>query len=263
LIGIVESQSTTTAATTATTTATAATTIATTATNIATTATNIATTAATAATTTAATAATAATSPATALYEYDCIYSDEILIHSDGNVFMSNYVNIDEGTFTIRIRYTNGYSWIGIGINFDDKSKMSPAYAIIGANDINHNGVQSYNLISDDKAGSGVIPLLLQDQDNNNNNGQLKPGSFFIQRETDLLVKESVLEFTHNLIIRNNANDPSSIIEHEINESSVWIWAVGLPDNVWEGKVSVNAVHVMDCIDCIDCIDIIDIIVIQ
>jgi len=227
LIGIVESQSTTTATTTA---------------------------------------ATATTSPATALYEYDCIYSDEILIHSDGNVFMSNYVNIDEGTFTIRIRYTNGYSWIGIGINFDDKSKMSPAYAIIGANDINHNGVQSYNLISDDKAGSGVIPLLLQDQDNNNNNGQLKPGSFFIQRETESLELESVLEFTHNLIIRNNANDPSSIIEHEINESSVWIWAVGLPDNVWEGKVSVNAVHVMDCIDgidCIDCIDIIDIIVIQ
>jgi len=153
---------------------------------------------------------------------------------------MSHYINIDEKTFTIRIRYTGGHSWIGIGINTDDSNKMTPAYAVIG--DVYHQpNVQRYKLISDDKTGSGVIPLL----DNVLNNHLKLNDSSFIQTTTtntntntmtESETQESVLEFTHDLIIRNE-NDPS-IIEYEINESSVWIWAIGLPDNTWAGKVS-------------------------
>lgn len=142
----------------------------------------------------------------------------EIPIHKDGTSFMQHYVNDDEGTFTMRIRYTDGQSWIGIGINMQGKGKMAPAEAVIG--DINR-GVKRYSMESDDKTGSGVIPL--QDI-----NGHLKSSSF-VQTEGG----ESILEFTHDLVIRNPGDDS---IVHEISESSVWIWAIGLPNNAWEGK---------------------------
>lgn len=150
--------------------------------------------------------------------EYTCRYSDEISIHKDGTTFMQQYVNEDEGTFTMRLRYTGGQSWIGIGINTIGKNDMAPAEAVIG--DINR-GVKRYSLQSDDKQGSGVIPL----QDINNH---LKSSSF-LQTEAG----ESILEFTQDLVIRNPGD--GSII-HEISELSVWIWAVGLPDNAWAGK---------------------------
>uniref|UniRef100_A0A6U9ZKQ1 DOMON domain-containing protein n=1 Tax=Pseudo-nitzschia australis TaxID=44445 RepID=A0A6U9ZKQ1_9STRA len=150
--------------------------------------------------------------------QYNCRYSEEIPIHKDGTSFMQHYVNDDEGTFTMRIRYTDGQSWIGIGINMQGKGKMAPAEAVIG--DINR-GVKRYSMESDDKTGSGVIPL--QDI-----NGHLKSSSF-VQTEGG----ESILEFTHDLVIRNPGDDS---IVHEISESSVWIWAIGLPNNAWEGK---------------------------
>ena len=154
--------------------------------------------------------------------QYNCRYSEEIPIHKDGTSFMQHYVNDDEGTFTMRIRYTDGQSWIGIGINTQGKGKMAPAEAVIG--DINR-GVKRYSLQSDDKTGSGVIPL--QDI-----NGHLKSSSF-VQTEGG----ESILEFTHDLVIRNPGDDS---IVHEISESSVWIWAVGLPNNAWEGKHKIH-----------------------
>lgn len=153
---------------------------------------------------------------------YICNLSDEVSIHKDGAVFMQHYVNDEEGTFTMRIRYTDGQSWIGVGINTSGQGKMVPAYSVIG--DISR-GVKRYNLQSDDKQGSGVIPL----QDTN---GHLKSSSFV---QTD--AGESILEFTHDLIIRDPDN--GSIV-YEITESSVWIWAVGLPNNVWEGKHKVH-----------------------
>jgi hypothetical protein len=152
---------------------------------------------------------------------YDCTFSNEISMN--GNVvFLENYINDEDGTFTMRIRYTGGQSWIGIGINTQDRGKMSPAYAVIG--DINR-GVKRYDLENDSKDASGVIAL-------EDTNGHLKSGSF---AQTIDGSNESILEFTHDLVIRN-PNNPD-IIEHEINESSVWIYAIGLPNNQWIGKV--------------------------
>ena len=161
---------------------------------------------------------------------YTCNYSDELSIHNDGTTFMQQYINQEEGTFTMRIRYTGGNSWIGIGINTKGKGDMVPAYAVIG--DINR-GVKRYNLQSDDKKGSGVIPL-------EDTNGHLKSGESSFVQTTEATGDgdgESILEFTHDLVIRDPSN--GSII-HEISESSTWIWAVGLPNNVWEGKHKVH-----------------------
>mmetsp|Transcript_10259 Transcript_10259/g.24026 ORF Transcript_10259/g.24026 Transcript_10259/m.24026 type:complete len:589 (+) Transcript_10259:96-1862(+) len=150
--------------------------------------------------------------------QYNCNFSEELSIHKDGSTFLQQYINAEEGTFTMRIRYTGGRSWIGIGISTSGKGKMAPGYAVIG--DI-YRGIMLYDLQSDDKQGSGVIPM-------KDTNGHLKSPSF-VQTEAG----ESILEFTHDLIIRDPNN--GSVI-HEISASSVWIWAVGLPDNAWAGK---------------------------
>jgi len=153
--------------------------------------------------------------------QYTCRFSDELGIDKGGNTFLQHYVNRDEGTITMRIRYTGGQSWIGIGINRNGKGKMTPGYAIIG--DASR-GVKRYNLASDDKSGSGVIPI-------DDVHGHLKSSSFTQNGG------ESILEFTHDLAILN-PDDGSTLLE--ISDASVWIWAVGLPNNQWEGKHKVH-----------------------
>ncbi|VEU42490.1 unnamed protein product [Pseudo-nitzschia multistriata] len=153
--------------------------------------------------------------------QYTCQFSEEISIHKGGTTFLSNYVNEDEGTFTMRLRYTGGQAWVGIGVNTEGKGDMMPAHAVIG--DVSR-GVKRYSLINDDKKASGVIPL-------EDVNAHLKAGKF---HQTD---SESILEFTQDLVVREPG---SSVVYHEISLSSVWIFAIGLPGNAWEGKHKVH-----------------------
>jgi len=153
---------------------------------------------------------------------YDCTFSEELSIHRSNEIFFQHYVNYEAGTYTMRLRYTGGNAWIGIGTNYIDKPRMIPAYAVIGRNGSGRGSVQRYWLEGDAEDGSGVIPYA-------DVNGHLKATSSFTQRDG-----ESNLEFTHDLIIKDEETGTGAV-EYEVSADSTWIWAVGLPDNQWEG----------------------------
>lgn len=145
--------------------------------------------------------------------KFDCQLSDEISLYKDETVFLSHFINVHDATITMRLRYTDGLSWVGIGINTEGRSNMMPARAVIGDVD---RGVRRYSLQSDDNDGSGVVPM-------DDREGSLKEASF---EQTE--IGESILTFSHPLV------------DLGFSDSSVWIWAVGLPENAWAGKHRVH-----------------------
>jgi hypothetical protein len=128
---------------------------------------------------------------------------------------MEQVANRAEGTFTMRLTYYGGQSWIGIGINHEDSNNMTPSTAVIGRMLDGEPSILKYDLESDSQDGSGVIPMELQNLQNVS----------FTQTETT-----SVLQFTQLL------NEDTQVVSDE----SVWIYAVGLPDNQWEGKHQIH-----------------------
>jgi hypothetical protein len=146
-----------------------------------------------------------------------CTLSDPLTIDDDGLVTLEQVANYDEGTYTMRITYTGGRSWIGIGINTDGDSGMTPATAVIGRAlegvDDGATSVLKYQLVSDSEGGSGVIVR--------NEMFQTLSDVSFEQTED-----ESVLQFTQYL----------EESDQVVSDDSVWIFAVGLDDNQWEGK---------------------------
>lgn len=140
-----------------------------------------------------------------------CALGDPISLDENGLVTMEQVANRAEGTFTMRLTYSGGQSWIGIGINHENSDNMTPATAVIGRMLDGEPSILKYDLESDAKDGSGVIPMDLQN---------LQDVSF-TQTETT-----SVLQFTQLL------SEDTQVVTDE----SVWIYAVGLPDNQWAGK---------------------------
>jgi hypothetical protein len=148
---------------------------------------------------------------------FQCSLSEPISLHSDG-VVLEQVANRAEGIFTMRVTYTGGQSWVGIGINSEGQSKMLPATAVIGrAFDSGETSVLKYDLTSDNKDASGVVTM--------SDNQQTLQDAIFTQTET-----ESVLQFTQYL------NEPSQVVTDE----SLWIFAVGLPDNEFQGKHTIH-----------------------
>jgi len=145
---------------------------------------------------------------------YECQYSAPMDLYN-GNLFLEQVRNNEAGTYMMRLTYRGGQSWIGIGINSQGQSKMTPATAVIGraSDDGSGTSVLHYNLGSDASDGSGVQPLASATLQN----------ARFTQSST-----ESILEFTHGLN------------EMGVTDDSTWIFAVGLPNNQWAGK---HAIH--------------------
>jgi hypothetical protein len=50
----------------------------------------------------------------------------------DDGLTLEQVKNSAAGTFTMRLTYTNGNAWIGIGINSEGSSKMVPSTSVIG-----------------------------------------------------------------------------------------------------------------------------------
>ncbi|KAG7342936.1 cytochrome b561 [Nitzschia inconspicua] len=147
-----------------------------------------------------------------------CSFSDEYPLNEDGTVLMQNYVNYQEGTYSVRLRYTEGYSWIGLGINYYGNSYMVPAHAVIGRMIENTPFIGRYWL--ERTVLNGVIPI-------EDPNEHLKTATAsFTQQEG-----ETVLEFTHDLIIMEDG-----IVYENVTSSSSWIWAVGPEDNDWGSR---------------------------
>ena len=146
-----------------------------------------------------------------------CVLSSPVALDNNGLVTLEQVANQAAGTFTMRLTYSGGQSWIGIGINQQGTSNMTPATAVIGRMLNGAPSVLKYNLQSTNQDASGVIPMDTGLQN-------LQDATFTQTGST------SVLEFTQEL------NDATQ----QVSDNSVWIYAVGLPDNQWEGK---HAIH--------------------
>lgn len=160
--------------------------------------------------------------------ELVCELGDPITLDNDGLVSLQYSVNRQEGIFTMKITYTGGQSWIGIGINHEGSSKMTPVTSVIGRMLDGEPSVLKYDLESDAKDGSGVIPMNLQ---------SLMDASF-TQDDTT-----SVLQFTQLLDEETQT----------VTDESVWVYAVGNANNVWEGKHEIHGAFYLQMVDrCVE-----------
>ena len=130
------------------------------------------------------------------------------------NLTLQEVMNHEAGTYTMKLTYTGGRSWIGIGINSNKQSKMSPARAVIGRAETGGSAsVGYYQMTSDSQNGFGILKSSFN---------TLKRATF---EQTDTT---SVLTFTQNLA------------EMRVFDDSMWIFAVGLPNNQWFGKHEIH-----------------------
>ena len=146
--------------------------------------------------------------------------SNPLFIDAGSSVTLEQSKNTDTGLFTMRLTYTGGHSWIGIGVNLDGRAKMTPTQAIIGRMD-GGSSVAKYRLASDDEDASGVLQLSDDLQADLYNTS-------FVQVLDDDDEEVSILEFTMPL-----ADNADAVV---VTDESFWVFGVGLPDNVWVGK---------------------------
>ena len=148
--------------------------------------------------------------PTLVLSSYSCTFSEPIVLDSDENVELQQYVNFDEGTFTMKVTYYGGRSFIGIGVNQEGLPAMTPAVAVIGRNDDEVSQVSKYIMSS----MYAVLPV----------EGEEEQGivqSTFEQTDT-----MSTLTFTQLL---------SELNQVAINDETRWLYAIGYDDNAWGG----------------------------
>lgn len=154
-----------------------------------------------------------------------CEWSEPLEIYK-GKVTLEHYKNTEAGTYTMRLTYTQGNAWVAIGVNHHGSFRMAPSSAVVGRieyaeDDITPIGssVLKYDVTSTSKDGSGVVPMADELQ-------TLMDATFEQNDET------SVLTFTQKLI---DVGQPA------ITDESSWIFAVGLPDNQWDGTHKVHS----------------------
>lgn len=199
----------------------------------------------------------------------DCEFSDPYPLDANGFVTLEHYLNPYEGTFTMRVTYNQEHTWIGVGMNLENgASHASASFAVIGSvleavdGDASYVGeAYRYSMDSTDSDASGVSRLA-------DFPGHLKRSSF-VQNPENEEDEITVLEFTHDLVIRNENNldeilyqiavpsPPSSGSSsgsigggddgnadelgepdrdgRQLQQATRFIWAVGLPTNQWEG----------------------------
>ena len=162
----------------------------------------------------------------------ECTLSQPAVLYNEGSksLTLEQVANDAEGTFTMRLTYVGGNAWVGVGVNKEGTIGMIPGTAIIGRAhedefDINTmddvpTSVKRYDLKNDKKDASGIIAF-----DDDLQDMVLRDATFEQPDENT-----SILTFTHLI------NDGMI----EITNESMWIFAVGLPDNKWEGKHNIR-----------------------
>jgi hypothetical protein len=149
------------------------------------------------------------------IMEYDdinCTLSPPLYIGE--NLTMQNFVNYNAGQLTMVLSY-EGTSWIGIGFENDGRPGK-PQFGIIGRAD--GRPVAKYNLYTSSEDGSGIV--------------ELPQGSQTLYSESFIQVDgKSILTFTKDL--DEPFDVPAQIYN---NETTTWVYAVGLPNNAWAGR---------------------------
>ena len=133
-------------------------------------------------------------------------------------------------TYTMRLKYTGGQTWIGIGLK--DKSSKKPPVAVIGrAYSDGNTFVSKYILNSFQEDGSGIFSMAPSSQTLMN--------ASFVQTNTS-----STLTFTKYL--EESMDVPAQVV----TDDSVWVYAVGLPDNQWTGIHKLHGALKFDLSSC-------------
>lgn len=149
------------------------------------------------------------TSTGSAAASAACSFADAIALDQNGLLELQQFTNPDLGTYTMKLTYSGGRAFIGIGINQNGVPQMTPAIAVIGRADGGSPSVQRYQL-----SGGSSVQLL-------DSSLQTLVNASFVQTDS-----ESTLTFTHYL---------SESGQTAISDSTQWIYAVGFSDNRWNG----------------------------
>jgi hypothetical protein len=88
-----------------------------------------------------------------------CTMTDPIVVDRKGEVMLQQYLNEEERTLTMKMTYTGGKAWVGVGINEAGKAQMTPATVVIGwgSPDGSATVPMTYSLSSKAPDTSGVI----------------------------------------------------------------------------------------------------------
>lgn len=159
-----------------------------------------------------------------------CSLSDPIEI--DTNLFLEQR-RYDDETFTMRLTYTGGRSWIGIGMIEGGIGK--PAAAVIGRVDnvTSVESVEKYGINTRGEDGSGIVPM-----------------ASFSQTLMDATFEQT--ESTSTLTFTKYLSEPYDVPEQIVTYKTVWIYAVGLPDNAWGGVHKIHGSILFDFSTCDD-----------
>ena len=160
------------------------------------------------------------------ILDLECNLSAPITIGQDLTLEQRRF----KDTYTMRLTYTGGQSWIGIGLKGQFSKK--PPVAVIGrAYGDGNTTVSKYTLNSFREDGSGVFSMPPSSQTLMN--------ATFIQTSTS-----STLTFTKYL--EETMDVPAQVV----TDDSVWIYAVGLPDNQWTGMHQIHGALKFDLSSC-------------
>ncbi|KAL3912262.1 MAG: hypothetical protein SGARI_001252, partial [Bacillariaceae sp.] len=136
-----------------------------------------------------------------------CEFSSPVFLDDDEQVSLEHYINRDDETFTIRLSYSQGHSWIGVGFNaLNQPDHTTPTYSVIGEallqpEDPNASYLgEAYRYYLDTQAEDASGVNRLPDFP-----GHLKQ-STFVQNPVNDAEQISVLQFTHDLVVRNENN---------------------------------------------------------
>ena len=144
----------------------------------------------------------------TLVSSFSCPLSDPIALDSAGDLELEQFVDEASNSFTMRLTYYGGQSWIGVGVNQNGRARMSPSMVVIGRAD-GGASVQKYSLPSGTSVGLADSSLQT-----------LMDASFEQTADTSTLI------FTQ--LLNEDGQAP-------ITDSSQWIFAVGYDGNSWSG----------------------------
>lgn len=135
-----------------------------------------------------------------------CTFADPITL--ENNLIMQQYKNEEEGTYTMKLTYSGGQSWLAIGTNDNGKPLMTPARSVIGRvdSDGSSTSVKKYSLTS----------YYGPSEDSTQN---LISSSFVQTEDTSTLTFTKLLDDT----------------DHSVSDETQWIYAVGYDGNSWAG----------------------------
>eukprot|EP00934_Nitzschia_sp_Nitz4_P005580 Nitzschia sp. Nitz4//scaffold265_size26576//19238//19849//NITZ4_008251-RA/size26576-processed-gene-0.13-mRNA-1//1//CDS//3329544849//5570//frame0 len=131
-----------------------------------------------------------------------CYFSEPISLGHEGDIELQQYVNEEDDSFTIKVTYSGGQSYVAVGLNDNGGGSMTPSTAFIGQMS---SGVRTHRLTT-----TGIVV----------SDDEMLTDATFVQEDG-----VSTLLFTQSL----------SYLDRNLTEPTVWIYSVGYEGNLFTG----------------------------